>query len=185
MKQYKWWIILGVFVFLIFVGVSTRNGLVSLEEDTNAKWAQVDNQLKRRYDLIPNLVNTVKGVAKQEQDVFGKIADARAQMAGAKTQADTAAASQQMESALARLLVVAENYPQLRSSESFARLMDELAGSENRIAVERQRYNESVQVYNKTLRVFPKNILATLFGFNKKEYFEIKPVEKAAPEVKF
>lgn len=185
MKQYKWWIILGAIVVLVFLGISTRNGLVTLEEDTNAKWAQVDNQLKRRYDLIPNLVNTVKGVAKQEQDVFGKIADARAQMAGARSQSETVAASQQMESALSRLLVVAENYPQLRSSESFTRLMDELAGSENRIAVERQRYNESVQTYNKTLRVFPKNILASLFGFTKKDYFEIKPTETSTPEVKF
>lgn len=185
MKQYRWWIILGIVAVLLFSAVSTRNGFVTLEEDTNAKWAQVDNQLKRRYDLIPNLVNTVKGVAKQEQDVFGRIADARARLAGAKSPSDTMAASQQMESAISRLLVISENYPQLRSTEAFTRLMDELSGSENRIAVERQRYNESIQVYNKALRVFPKNLIAGLFGFSKKDYFEIKPVESATPEVKF
>jgi len=185
MKKYSLWIVLGVLALIIFYGISVRNSFVNLEEETNAKWAQVDNQLKRRYDLIPNLVNTVKGVVKQEQEVFGRIADARARLAGARTPSDTIQASQQMESALSRLLVITENYPQLRSTETFTRLMDELAGSENRIAVEKQRYNESVQTYNKSLRIFPGSLIAGMMGLDKKSYFETKIEEKESPKVDF
>src|SRR5215212_2936541 len=144
------------------------NTFVSQEEGIKTQWSQVENQLQRRNDLIPNLVETTKGIAQQEKDVFGQIADSRAKMAGARTPEDTIQAANEQSSALARLLVVAENYPQLRSSESFNRLMDELSGTENRIAVERMRYNERVQDYNTSRRQFPSNLTASVFGF--KEY---------------
>src|SRR5258708_39906281 len=138
------------------------NKFVSKEESIKAQWAQVENQLQRRNDLIPNLVETTKGIAQQEKDVFGQIADSRAKMAGAKTPEETIQAANQQTAALGRLLVVAENYPQLRSSESFARLMDELSATENRIAVERMRYNERVQEYNTLPRRFPSDVTAGL-----------------------
>ncbi len=185
MKKYTLWIILGAIGLVALYGVSVRNNFVTMEETVNQKWAQVDNQLKRRYDLIPNLVNTIKGLTKHEDEVFGHIADARARLAGAKTPNDTMQASQQMESSLSRLLVITENYPQLRSSETFTRLMDELAGSENRIAVERQRYNESIQTYNKSLRIFPGSLIAGMMGLDKKSYFETKVEEKESPKVDF
>jgi LemA protein len=128
------------------------NRFVSQEEAVKAQWAQVENQLQRRNDLIPNLVESTKGFAQQERDVFGQIADSRAKLAGAQTTEQKIAAANEQSSALARLLVVVENYPQLKSSETFARLMDELAGTENRIAVERMRYNEKVQEYNTARR---------------------------------
>src|SRR6187549_3050866 len=144
------------------------NRFVSQEEAIKTQWGQVENQLQRRNDLIPNLVETTKGIAQQEKDVFGQIADSRAKLAGAKTPEQTIEAANQQSSALNRLLVVVENYPQLRSNEQFARLMDELSGTENRIAVERMRYNERVQEYNVSRRSFPSNITARIFGF--KEY---------------
>src|SRR5215217_4871371 len=144
------------------------NRFVGQEESIKAQWAQVENQLQRRNDLIPNLVETVKGIAQQERDVFGQIADSRAKLAGAKTPEATIQAANEQSAALARLLVIVENYPQLRSNEQFGRLMDELAGTENRIAVERMRYNERVQQYNTQRRQFPSNVTAGLFGF--KEY---------------
>src|SRR5215208_1716555 len=131
------------------------NRFVGQEESIKTQWSQVENQLQRRNDLIPNLVETTKGIAQQEKDVFGQIADSRAKMAGARTPEETIQAANEQSSALARLLVVVENYPQLRSSESFNRLMDELSGTENRIAVERMRYNERVQEYNTARRRFP------------------------------
>src|SRR6478672_11626703 len=144
------------------------NTFVGQEEGIKTQWAQVENQLQRRNDLIPNLVETTKGIAQQEKDVFGQIADSRARLAGAKSPEETIQAANQQSAALARLLVVVENYPQLRSSETFNRLMDELSGTENRIAVERMRYNERVQEYNVARRQFPGNVTASLFGF--KEY---------------
>jgi LemA protein len=185
-KQYKWWILLAVVVLIIGWTVQTRNGFIAQVEGIDGSWAQVENQMQRRYDLIPNLVNTVKGIAKQEQTVFLGIAEARAKMAGAKTQSDKIQASGQMESALSRLLVVVEQYPQLKSSENFSRLMDELAGSENRLSVERKRYNDIVQAFNRSIRLFPKNLVAKyLLHLEKKDYFKIEEQAKATPKVEF
>src|SRR5215469_6148774 len=147
--------------------VGRRNQMAIKRKAVNAEWAQVDVVLQRRADLIPNLVETVKGIAAQEQKVFGDIAAARAALIGAKTPADKIAANGQLDGALGRLLVVVENYPQLRSNENFLRLQDELAGTENRIAVERRRYNEAVQAYNTYIGLFPNNIVASLSGFTR------------------
>jgi LemA protein len=161
------------------------NKFTAQEEDIKSKWSEVENQLQRRNDLIPNLVETVKGYAKQEQTVFGQIADARAKMAGAQTPADKITAANQESSALARLLVVVENYPQLKSDAEFARLMDELAGTENRLAVARMRYNESVQTYDTARRQFPANVTAKMFGFKEYPYFNVPDSAKAVPKVDF
>jgi LemA protein len=161
------------------------NRFVSEEEAVKAQWAQVDNQLQRRNDLIPNLVETTKGFAQQERDVFQAIADSRAKLAGAQTPEQRIQAANEQSSALARLLVVVENYPQLKSSETFARLMDELAGTENRIAVERMRYNERVQQYNTSRRQFPANITAAVFGFDEYPLYEVPESAKVAPKVDF
>lgn len=162
------------------------NRFVSQEEAIKAQWAQVENQLQRRNDLIPNLVEATKGFAQQERDVFANIAESRAKLAGATTPEQKMAAANQQSSALARLLVVVENYPTLKSDATFARLMDELAGTENRIAVERMRYNEKVQEYKTARRSFPANITAGIFGF-KDDYklFEAPPEAKVAPKVDF
>ena len=161
------------------------NTFVGQEESIKAQWAQVENQLQRRNDLIPNLVETTKGVAQQERDVFGQIAESRAKLSGARTPEETMQAANEQSSALARLLVVVENYPQLRSNETFNRLMDELAGTENRIAVERMRYNERVQEYNTARRQFPSNITASVFGFNEYPLFNAPPEAERAPRVDF
>jgi LemA protein len=161
------------------------NRFVSEEEAVKAQWAQVDNQLQRRNDLIPNLVETTKGFAQQERDVFQAIADSRAKLAGAQTPEQRIQAANEQSSALARLLVVVENYPQLKSSETFARLMDELAGTENRIAVERMRYNEAVQRYNTSRRQFPANITATIFSFDEYPLYEVPESARVAPKVDF
>jgi LemA protein len=178
-------IIVGILVLvaLIFGGslVSTRNELVTERQAVDGAWAQVDTALQRRADLIPNLVETVKGYAKQEQTVFRDIANARAALGGARNPDEKLEANAQISSALSRLLVIVENYPQLKSNESFNRLMDELAGTENRINVERRKYNEVVQKYNTDLQLFPKNIAATMFGFQPQPYFKAD----IAPPVKF
>lgn len=161
------------------------NKFTSQEEGIKAQWAQVENQLQRRSDLIPNLVETTKGFAQQEKDVFGAVADARTKMAGASTPAQKIEAANQESTALARLLVVVENYPQLKSDATFARLMDELAGTENRLATERMRYNERVQGYNTMRRQFPSNITAKMFSFAEYPYWEVPPEAKVAPKVKF
>jgi len=178
-------VVLGVAVAAVATSGCSYNRFVGQDEAIKAQWAQVENQLQRRNDLIPNLVETVKGVAQQEQDVFGRIADSRAKLAGAQTPADTMQAANEQSSALARLLVVMENYPQLRSSESFNRLMDELAGTENRIAVERMRYNERVQEYNTARRSFPANITAGIFGFEEHQLFNAPPEAERVPSVNF
>jgi LemA protein len=175
---------------LIFVAAITSSGcsynrFVSQEEAIKAQWAQVENQLQRRNDLIPNLVETTNGFAQQERDVFGQIADSRAKLAGAQTPEQKIAAANEQSAALARLLVVVENYPQLRSSETFARLMDELAGTENRLAVERMRYNERVQEYNTVRRQFPANITAGIFGFKEYPLFQVPESAKVVPKVDF
>ena len=161
------------------------NTFVGQEEGIKAQWAQVENQLQRRNDLIPNLVATVQGTAAQEQTVFKDIADSRAKLAGAKTPDEKMDAANQQTAALSRLLVIVENYPVLKSNESFNRLMDELSGTENRIAVERMRYNERVQDYNTQRRKFPSNITAKVFGFKEYPYFEAPADSKAAPKVDF
>src|SRR6188474_2288894 len=161
------------------------NRFVSQEEAVKTQWAQVENQLQRRNDLIPNLVETVKGFAQQERDVFGQIADSRAKLSGARTPEETIEAANQQSAALARLLVISENYPQLRSSESFNRLMDELSGTENRIAIERMRYNERVQEYNTARRQFPANLTASVFGFKEYPLFNAPTAAEQVPKVNF
>jgi len=161
------------------------NKFVGQEEAIKAQWAQVENQLQRRNDLIPNLVESVKGITQQEQEVFGRIADSRAKLAGASTPEQQIQAANEQSQALARLLVVVENYPQLRSNEQFSRLMDELSGTENRLAVERMRYNERVQAYNVSRRQFPSNITASIFGFKEYTLFDAPTAAEAVPRVNF
>ena len=177
----------AVLVAFMAAGLSgcSYNKFVGQEEAIKTQWGQVENQLQRRNDLIPNLVETTKGIAQQEKDVFGQIADSRAKLAGAKTPEQTIEAANQQSSALARLLVVVENYPQLRSNEQFARLMDELSGTENRIAVERMRYNERVQAYNTSRRQFPSNVTAGIFGFKEYPVFNAPPEAEKVPRVNF
>src|SRR5438876_7441991 len=166
--------------------VSRRNQMAIKREAVNAAWAQVDVVLQRRADLIPNLVETVKGYAVQEQIVFGDIAKARSALLGAHSPAEKIAANGQLDSALGRLLVVVENYPQLRSNENFLRLQDELAGTENRIAVERRRYNEAVQDYNTYLSLFPNSLVASLSGFTRNDaYFKADEGARVVPKVSF
>jgi len=162
------------------------NTFVSQEETIKQSWAEIQNQLQRRNDLIPNLVETVKGVSQQERDVFGQIAESRAKLAGATTPQQTIEAANQQTAALGRLIAISENYPQLRSNESYNRLMDELSGTENRIATARRRYNENVQAYNVQRRRFPSNITASVFGF-KDTYpmFDAPPGAEKVPTVNF
>src|SRR5499427_3046045 len=177
-----------VVIALIFGGsfISRRNQMAIKKEAVNAAWSQVDVVLQRRADLIPNLVETVKGYAVQEQIVFGDIAKARSALLGAHTPAEKIAANGQLDNALGRLLVVVENYPQLRSNENFLRLQDELAGTENRIAIERRRYNETVQDYNTYIGLFPNNIIASLAGFQRNDaYFKAEEGSRQAPKVNF
>jgi LemA protein len=166
--------------------VGRRNQMAIKREAVNAAWAQVDVVLQRRADLIPNLVETVKGYAVQEQIVFGDIAKARSALLGAHSPAEKIAANGQLDSALGRLLVVVENYPQLKSNENFLRLQDELAGTENRIAVERRRYNETVQDYNTYIALFPNSLVASLSGFARNDaYFKTEEGARQAPKVNF
>ncbi|MGD9569016.1 MAG: LemA family protein [Sedimentibacter sp.] len=175
-------VLLGIFAVSIF---GSYNSLVALDEDVNTQWANVESKLQRRYDLIPNLVESVKGAMAQEKEVFTAIADARAKLAGAGSTSEKVEASNELEGALSRLLVVVENYPELKSNQNVTGLMDELAGTENRISTERDRYNEVVRNYNATIRSFPKNILAGMFGFEQRPYFEATPGAETAPEVNF
>jgi LemA protein len=177
-------LVIGLLVGSAFV--SRRNQMAVKREAVNAAWSQVDVVLQRRADLIPNLVETVKGYAAQEQAVFGEIARARSALLNAKTPADKIAANQQLDSALGRLLVVVENYPQLKSNENFLRLQDELAGTENRIAVERRRYNETLQDYNTYISLFPNNLIASMSGFARNDaYFKADEGSRQAPKVNF
>jgi LemA protein len=183
----KFLIVLGVIVVLIILSfVSVYNGIVSKQETMTAKWAQVENQLQRRNDLIPNLVNTVKGYAAHEKTVFEDITNARSQWAKANTVEEKVKAASGVDAALSRLLLVVENYPNLKADQTFLKLMDELSGTENRIAVERMRYNEAVRDYNITVRIFPGNVVAGMFGYKPaSEYFKAEEKAKAVPEVKF
>jgi LemA protein len=166
--------------------VGRRNQMAIKREAVNAAWAQVDVVLQRRADLIPNLVETVKGFAVHEEQVFGEIARARSALIGAKTPADKIAANGALDSALSRLLVITENYPQLKSNENFLRLQDELAGTENRIAVERRRYNETVQDYNTYISLFPNSLVASIGGFTRNDaYFKTDEGARTAPKVNF
>ncbi len=183
---------LGLVVFiLILVGLigfaaSTYNQLVKLHEGIPAAWSQVENVLQRRNDLIPNLVATVKGYAKHEEKVFADIANARAALGGAKSLPERVEANNQMSNALARLLVVVENYPNLKADQHFLQLQDELAGTENRIAVERMRFNQMVQIYNTKVKTFPTNIVARFAGFSASEtYFKAAETAKTVPQVQF
>ena len=179
--------LIGVIVVGLVAASSgcSYNRFVSQEEAVKAQWAQVENQLQRRNDLIPNLLETTKGFAQQERDVFGAIAESRARLAGAQTPEQRIQAANEQSAALARLLVVVENYPQLRSSETFGRLMDELAGTENRLAVERQRYNERVQEYNTSRRTFPANVTNAIFRFQDYPLFTAPESAKVVPKVDF
>jgi LemA protein len=178
-------VVLAIVAVLGIGFVSVSNSIVRAEEEVNASWAEVQNQLQRRYDLIPNLVETVKGYAAHEEEVFTAIADARAKLGGAQSVTETAEAVNAMEGALSRLLVVVENYPELKADASFRDLTYELAGTENRIAVARQRYNTSVQSYNVKIRTFPNSIVAGMRGAVPKDMFEAQAGASVAPEVKF
>lgn len=184
-RNLGWVIALGIIVVLVIWGISTYNRLVSQNVTIDAQWAQVENQLQRRFDLIPNLVNTVKGIAAQEQEVFGAIADARTRYSGATTPDERAKAAGQVESALGRLLVITENYPQLQSSQSFRDLMVQLEGTENRIATERMNYNNQVKVLNATVKRFPTILFARIFGVSERSYFEVSTEAQQNPTVNF
>jgi len=183
-------VLLGVAILIaLVVGgmyVSRKNEMVTKNEAIKSAWAQADNVMQRRADLIPNLVETVKGIAAQEQNVFGAIASARAAMMGAKTPADRIAANGQIDSALSRLMLIVENYPQLKSNENFLQLQDELAGTENRIAVERKRYNDAIQDYNTYIGLFPNSIFASWAGFQRNDaYFKAEEGARQVPKVQF
>jgi len=179
-------IALGVIVLiLVLSSVGSYNGLVASETKVDNAFSQIDNELQRRSDLIPNLVSTVKGYAAHESEVLANIANARKSMQGAQTPEEKAQADTQLTGALSRLLVIVENYPNLKADAQFTRLMDELAGSENRIAVSRKDYNDAVSPYNVKIRSFPTVIFASLFGFEKKTFFTNTPGSEQVPDVKF
>ena len=177
--------VLAIVLAAVAASGCSYNKFVSQEEAVKAQWAQVQNQLQRRNDLIPNLVETVKGYASHEESVFREIAESRAKLAGATTPAEQIAAANQQSAALGRLLVIVENYPNLKANEQFNRLMDELAGTENRLAVERMRYNERVQEYNTSRRQFPGVLTAKLFSFKDYPLFEAPPEARQVPKVDF
>jgi len=183
MKFSRWWIIGGILLILALYFVSVYNNLITRSQAVDTQWAQVETQYQRRFDLIPNLVNSTQAVLTQEQEVFGEIARARQNYAGARTPDERAQAATQVESALARLLVIVENYPQLRSNETVQTLMTQLEGTENRISVERRRYNEEVRDYNVYIARFPTNIPASLFSYQKRNFFESAPGTEQAPKV--
>ena len=185
MNVRRWVLSAALMAAIAATGGCSYNKFTAQEEAIKGQWGVVEVQLQRRHDLIPNLVETTKAFAQQEKDVYQSIADARAKMAGATTPGEKIAAANAESSALARLMVVVEAYPQLKSNETFARLMDELAGTENRISAERIRYNARITEYNTTRRKFPSNITAGVFGFKEYPYFEAPADSKAAPKVDF
>ena len=185
-KGLKTGLIIGaVVVVLVMLFAGSYNGLIGKEEEVDSKLAQVSVQLERRADLIPNLVNTVKGYASHEQSVIDSVTDARAKLLSANSVEEKAEANQELTTSLNNLLVVVENYPDLKANTNFIQLQDELAGTENRIAVARKDYNDAVKSYNKEIKSFPKNILAGMFGFEEKEYFEAKESSNEVPKVSF
>lgn len=182
----KTWIIIGVIVLIIIVWVGgSYNSLVTANEKVTTQWAQVETTYQRRFDLIPNLVESVKGAMTQEKEVFTALADARSKYSGATSPEAKAAAANQVETALSRLLVVVENYPQLKSVDVVQGLMAELAGSENRVNVERIRYNDAVNTFNVKTKRFPSSIVASVFGFDERTYFKSDEAAAKAPQVKF
>jgi len=178
-------IVVALVLMVVIAGCGTYNRIVTLDEGANNAWANVETVLQRRYDLIPNLVNTVKGYAQHEQGILEEITRMRSQWGEAKTVSEKVSAASGMESALARLMVVVENYPDLKANQNFLALQDELAGTENRIAVERRRYNEAVRAYNTTIRRFPANMFAGAFNFEKRSPFEAAEGAQEVPQVQF
>ena len=184
-RNKTWIIVLLVIMLGLFWAVGKYNSFVTQGEQITAEWAQVENQYQRRFDLIPNIVNTVKGVAKQEQAIFTEIAEARTRYANPGTPDQKAKAATQVESALGRLLVIAENYPILQSSQAYRDLIVSLEGTENRISTERQRYNQLVRDFDTNIKRFPTSIVASLFGVTERAYFEVPAVNQQAPQVNF
>ncbi len=186
MKKYGIWIALGaVLVIIAFTLIPSYNNFVNREEDIDQAYAQIETQLQRRQDLIPNLVSTVKGYASQEKEVIQSVSDARSKLAGATTVEEQAEADAEVSSALSRLLVVVENYPDLKSNQNFQQLADELAGTENRLAVARKDYNDAVSSYNRSVKRFPGRVTASLFGFDERDYFKASEGAEEAPIVDF
>ncbi|MBI4347626.1 MAG: LemA family protein [Elusimicrobia bacterium] len=178
--------LIGAAVVLVLWSVVSYNGLVDKQEAVDSSYAQIENVLQRRYDLIPNFVATVKGYAKHERETLEEVTRLRSQWGAASSRPDKLQAAGQLEGALSRLMVISESYPQLKADRNFSALQDELAGSENRISVERKRYNDAVNVYNRAVRRFPSNVTAGLFGFERnKPYFEAVGHAKSAPRVEF
>lgn len=190
MKKFNvtFFVILAIVAIIAFWGIGSRNGLVTMNEEVRLGASRVETQLQRRCDLIPNFVATVKGYASHEEEVYSSIADARAKLSGAIDNGDVAAmneANSALDSALSRLLVVVENYPELKANENFKALQDELAGTENRITKAREDYNEVVEKYNVEIKMFPKNIIANMFGFTEAQYFEASDKAQDVPIVEF
>ncbi len=180
-----WWIVLAVVALVVFWGVGAYNGFINKNEAVDGQWAQVEAQYQRRLDLIPNLVESVKGMMKQEQAIFDTLAEARTKYAGAATVDAKAAAAGGVETALGRLLAIMENYPTLKSSENVQTLMAQLEGTENRVSVERQRFNDAVRTLNVAVKTFPTNVIAGIFGFGERTYFEAAAGAENAPAVQF
>ena len=178
-------VVVGLILMIAITAVATYNSLARKEVVVDESWAEINNMLLRRNDLIPNLVETVKGYATHERELFENIANARAKLAGSTTVHDKIGAANELSGFLGRLLAIAENYPQLKANENFMKLQDELAGTENRIAVSRTRYNQAVKDFNTAIRVFPSNIMAGIMGYQKKDFFEVPETSKAVPHVKF
>ena len=186
LKKFGWLIgLIVIIVVLVLMFIPSYNRFVDKEESVDQAYAQVENQLQRRLDLIPNLVNTVKGYANQEQEVIQSISEARANLAGANTPVDQANADAELTGALNRLLIVVENYPDLKSNENFQQLMDELAGTENRLAVARKDYNDQVAEFNRSVKRFPGKLVAGVFNFDEKEYFKADEGAEKTPTVDF
>ncbi len=177
--------IIALVVILGGLYVSQLNSLIGMDTRVQAAWSQVENQLQRRADLIPNLLETVKGLAAQERGIIQDIANARARIQGARDPQSRIGAENELSSALSRLLVIVENYPQIKSDKGFLRLMDELSGTENRLAVERKRYNDAVEAYNNAVRQVPSNVVASIGGFQRKPFFEAPAAARQVPQVKF
>lgn len=184
-RNMKWIVVLGIVALIAVWGVSKYNGFVRQGEAITAQWSQVENQYQRRFDLIPNIVETVKGVAQQETSVFTAIAEARTRYSGATTPDQKAAAAGQVEGALGRLLVIAEAYPVLQSSQAYRDLIISLEGTENRIAVERMKYNDLVKIFATNIKVFPTSLVAKIFGIEERAYFEVPKENQVNPKVDF
>lgn len=185
----KSWIVIGVVLLVVVMiagsAIGSRNRFVAQEEGVDAQWANIETQLQRRFDLIPNLINTVKGYAAHEQNLLTEVTRLRSQWAAASTVDQKVGVANEMQGAIGRLMLVAENYPDLKANQNFLAFQDELSGTENRIAVERRRYNESVQVYNTSIRRFPGSVWAGLFGFERRTAFAASPEASAVPSVTF